>query len=81
VGSSLVLFMRDWPATFASVTYAASGATTDYISDLTPNTAYSISAAGAPASASTDSAGVLVFPAAGTGNITVSAKRNGKTVR
>jgi hypothetical protein len=72
VGSSLMMFMRNWPATFTSVTYPASGATTQYVSDLTPNTTYSISGAGAPATATTDTAGVLTFSAAGTGSITVS---------
>ncbi len=46
VGSSLVMFMHDWPASFTSVTYPASGATTQYVSDLTPNTTYTISGAG-----------------------------------
>jgi hypothetical protein len=73
VGSSLVMFMRTWPATFTNVTYPASGATTHYISDLTPNTSYSISGTGAPPSASTDTAGVLTFTAAGTGNITITS--------
>jgi len=72
VGSSLVMFMRSWPSSFAGVTYPASGATTDYISDLAPKTTYSLSGAGAPASATTDDAGVLTFSAAGTGNISVS---------
>jgi hypothetical protein len=72
VGSSLVMFMHDWPTAFTTVTYPASGATTQYLSDLTPNTAYTISGAGAPSTASTDSAGVLTFSAAGTGNITIS---------
>ena len=72
VGSSLVMFMRDWPSSFTGVTYAASGATTDYVSDLSPKTTYSISGAGAPASATTDDAGVLMFSAAGSGNISVS---------
>jgi hypothetical protein len=67
-----MMFMRNWPATFTSVTYPASGATTQYVSDLTPNTTYSISGAGAPATATTDTAGVLTFSAAGTGSITVS---------
>jgi hypothetical protein len=71
-GSTLVMFMRSWPATFTTVTYPASGATTQYVSDLTPNTAYSVSAAGAPATVTSDNAGVLTFSAAGTGNITVS---------
>jgi hypothetical protein len=72
VGGSLVMFLRDWPTTFSSVTYPASGATTQYVSDLTPNTTYTISGAGAPATATTDNAGVLTFSAAGTGSITVS---------
>ena len=71
VGASLVMFMRSWPATFTSVTYPASGATTHYISDLAPNTRYGITGTGTPASATTDTAGVLVFSAAGTGSITV----------
>ena len=72
VGGSLVMFMRNWPTSFSSVTYPASGATTQYVSDLTPNTTYTISGAGAPATATTDNAGVLTFSAAGTGSITVS---------
>lgn len=71
VGSTLVMFMRSL-ATFTGVTYPASGGTTQYVADLTPNAAYSISGAGAPASASADNAGVLTFAATGTGNITVS---------
>jgi hypothetical protein len=71
VGSSLVMFMRTWPATFTTLTYPASGATTHYISDLTPNTTYTISGAGAPNTATADTAGVLTFNAAGTGIITV----------
>jgi hypothetical protein len=74
VGSSLVMFMRTWPATLTNVTYPASGATTHYISDLTPNTSYTISGTGAPTSATTDTAGVLTFTAAGTGNITITGK-------
>jgi hypothetical protein len=73
VGGSLVMFMRSWTATFSTVTYPASGATTQYVSDLTPNTTYSITGAGAPATATTDTAGVLTFTAAGSGNITVAA--------
>src|SRR6185437_4753934 len=61
VGSSVVMFMRSWPATFTGVTYPASGAATQYVSDLAPNTTYSISGAGAPSSATTDTAGVLTF--------------------
>ena len=72
VGGTLLMFMRNWPATFTGVTYPASGAATQYVSDLAPNTTYSISGAGAPATATTDSAGVLTFSAAGTGSITVS---------
>lgn len=71
IGSSLVMFERNWPAAFTSVTYPASGATTHYISDLTPNTTYTISGAGAPATATTDTAGVLTFSVAGTGDITI----------
>jgi hypothetical protein len=72
VGGTLAMFMRNWPAAFSSVTYPASGATTQYVSDLAPNTTYSISGAGAPATATTDTAGVLTFSAAGSGSITVA---------
>jgi uncharacterized protein YjdB len=71
LGSSLAMFMRNWPAAFTSVTYPASGATAHYISDLLPNTTYSITGTGAPVSATTDTAGVLAFNVAGTGSITV----------
>jgi hypothetical protein len=74
VGSSLVMFMQSWPGTLTTMTYPASGATTHYISDLTPNTTYNISATGAPTTATTDSAGVLTFAAAGTGNVTVATQ-------
>jgi hypothetical protein len=81
VGSSLVMFRHDWPASFTTATYPASGATTQYVSDLSPNTTYAIAGAGAPTSGTTDTAGVLVFPATGTGNITVSAQEKGKSAR
>ena len=73
IGSSLVMFMRAWPVAFTGVTYPASGATTQYVSDLTPNTTYAISGTGAPTSGTTDTAGVLTFAAAGTGNVTVGS--------
>jgi hypothetical protein len=73
IGSSLVMFMRNWPAAFTSVTYPASGATTHYISDLAPNTTYAISGAGAPSTATTDTAGVLVFATTGAGEIVVQS--------
>lgn len=75
LGSSLVMFMRDWPTTFTSVTYPASGATTQYVSDLQPNMPYQITGDGAPASAHSDSAGVLTFSSAGTGVIRVTASK------
>ena len=71
IGSSLVMFMRNWPATFTGVTYPASGATTQYISDLTPNTTYSISGDGTPAKRNHRRCRCAHFPAAGTGNITI----------
>ena len=74
VGNSLVLFMHDWPAQLSTVTYPASGATMQYVSDLAPNTSYSISAAGAPTTANTDTAGVLTFKTAGNGDVTVAAQ-------
>ena len=78
IGSSVVMFMRKWPATFTGVTYPASQATTQYISDLTPNTTYAISGDGTPASATTDAAGVLTFSATGTGSITIKANASVK---
>lgn len=75
VGSSVVMFMRNWPETFTAVTYPASGATTQYVSDLQPNMPYQISGDGAPTSGHSDSAGVLTFPSAGTGSIHVSASK------
>lgn len=72
VGSSLVMFMRDWPKGFTGVAYPASGATTQYVSDLQPNMPFVITGDGAPASAHSDSAGVLMFAAAGTGSIHVA---------
>jgi hypothetical protein len=71
IGSTCAMFARVWPATFTGTTYPASGCTTHYISDLTPNTTYTIAGAGAPSSATTDTAGVLTFSASGTGNITL----------
>ena len=75
VGSSLVMFMRDWPTTFTSVTYPASGATTQYVSDLQPNMPFQIAGDGAPSSGRSDSAGVLTFSSAGTGDIRVTASK------
>lgn len=71
--TTMVCFMKDWPATFTGTTYHALGATHHYIADLTPNTTYSISAAGAPTSGTTDSAGVLVFNSAGTGDVSITS--------
>jgi hypothetical protein len=71
LGSSVVMFMRAWPATLTGVTYPASGGTTQYVSDLTPNAAYSIVGDGTPSTAVADAAGVLVFPATGTGSISI----------
>ena len=72
IGSTIVMFKRTLADPFASTTYAASGATKHYITGLARNWSYTISAAGAPASATTDSGGLLTFSAAGTGNVTVS---------
>lgn len=71
VGSSLVMFMRA-RRSFTGTTYPASGATTQYIANLAPNTTYNVSGAGAPSSVTSDNAGVATFAASGTGNITVS---------
>jgi hypothetical protein len=70
IGTALGCFQRT-PATFTGTTMAASGTTTVYVADTTPNTNYSITGAGTPSSATSDNAGVLTFAAAGTGNITV----------
>jgi hypothetical protein len=72
VGSSLVMFKKNWSDSLSTVTFAASGATTIYLSDLTPNTTYTITGTGTPGTATTDTAGVLEFTANGTGNITVA---------
>lgn len=73
VGKAVIMFMRNWPAAFTTVSYPASGATTQYVSDVEPNTTYRISGAGTPESATSDTAGVLAFAAAGSGSITVTA--------
>lgn len=73
MGSNLVMFMHNWPASFSGVTYPASGATTHYVADLAPGTSYPITGTGAPASATTDTAGVLTFSATGTGNISIGS--------
>ena len=70
VGTAVVMFMRA-PTAFTGTTYPASAATVQYVADLAPNTSYPITGTGTPGSATTDSAGVLTFAAAGTGNITV----------
>lgn len=75
VGSSVVMFMRDWPTTFTSVTYPASGAITQYVSDLPPNMPFQIAGDGTPASGHSDSAGVLTFSSAGTGSIRIAASK------
>lgn len=72
VGSTLVMFFRNWPAVFTGTTYPASGATTQYLSDLVPNTVYAITGVGVPATATTDNAGVLSFSAAGSGQISIA---------
>jgi hypothetical protein len=75
VGDALVMFMRDWPGRFTGVTYPASGATTQYVSNLSPNTTYTVKGDGAPTSAASDNAGVLVFKTAGTGTVRISPLR------
>jgi hypothetical protein len=71
VGSSLAMFMRSRGA-FTGTTFPASGASTVYVANLTPNTTYDITGAGTPATAATDNGGVLTFSSTGTGNITVA---------
>jgi hypothetical protein len=73
VGSSLVMFMRSWPGSFTGTTFPASGATTIYVSDLTPNMTYVVTGTGTPANCTTDTAGVCTFGATGTGNITIKS--------
>lgn len=75
VGDSVVMFMRDWPTAFAGASYPASGGTTQYVSDLLPNGNYLVQGEGTPASVTADSAGVLVFPATGSGSIRITPKR------
>ena len=78
VGTNLGCFMRNL-ASFTGTTYAASGATTHYVSNLTPNTTYTITGTGTPSTATTDNAGTLTFAATGTGNITISGGSSGPT--
>ena len=73
IGSSLVMFMRAWPGTLTGTTFPASGATTIYVSDLTPNTSYAVTGAGTPGTVTTDTAGVAEFAATGTGNIGIGS--------
>ena len=73
VGSSLVMFIRERSANFTTMSYPASGATTQYVADLSPNMSYTISGAGAPERGTADNAGVLTFHADGQGSITISA--------
>jgi hypothetical protein len=72
IGPSVVMFMRDWPAHFTGVSYPASGATAQFVSDLVPNTPYMIKADGAPERVFSDTAGLLTFSTAGTGSVNVS---------
>lgn len=72
VGTTLSCFIQTL-ATFTGTTYPASGATTHYVSNLTPNTSYPITGTGAPANATTDQNGVLTFAATGTGNIVIGS--------
>jgi hypothetical protein len=71
IGPSLVMFERAWPAAATGTTFPASGATTIYVSDLSPNTSYAVTGAGTPGTVTTDTAGVATFAATGTGNITI----------
>jgi hypothetical protein len=73
IGSALLLFMRDWPATFRQVTYPASGATTHYIAGLAPNATYSITGAVSAPTATADTGGILVFASTGSGDVTIAA--------
>jgi hypothetical protein len=73
VGSSLVMFVRSWPGSFTGTTFPASGATTIYVSDLTPNMTYVVTGTGTPANCTTDTAGVCTFGATGTGSITIKS--------
>jgi hypothetical protein len=65
---------------FDFTTFPASGATTVYVADLAPNTTYGITADGAPTTGVTDTAGVLVFNVAGTGDVTVRGLTSSSSV-
>lgn len=67
--TTLACFMHSWPATATGSTFPASGATTIYVSDLAPNTTYTITGTGTPSTATSDNAGTMTFAATGTGNI------------
>ena len=73
IGTTVVMFKKTLTDSFSSTTYAASGGTTQYVTGLASSTSYAIAGPGTPASASTDSAGLLTFAATGTGNITLGA--------
>jgi len=70
--TTMACFMRTWPAGFTGTTIHALGATHFYFSDMSPNTTYTISASGAPATGTTDNAGVLTFTSDGTGDVVLS---------
>jgi hypothetical protein len=66
------MFKRSWPGTFTGTIFPALDGDTVYVGDLTPNTTYSISGGGVT-SATTDTAGVLTFSDALSGNVTVGS--------
>lgn len=71
VSGSLMMFARA-PGTFTGTTIPASGATTAYVSNLTPYSTYNVTATGAPSTATADSSGTIVFSLSGTGNIVIA---------
>ena len=60
------MFMRT-VATFTGTTFPAVGATTIYVAVLVPSTVYSITGAGTPGTATTDTAGGVEFCCDGNG--------------
>lgn len=70
--NTCVMFKKNISDTMGTTVYPASSCTTHYVTGLLPNTSYTLTGTGTPASATSDSAGVLTFAATGTGNISVA---------
>ena len=70
--ASQACFIRSL-ASFTGTTIPVSGALTMYVANLAPNTSYSASGAGVPASVTSDNAGVAVLTTTGAGSVVLSS--------